>query len=94
MTGEQLKMEGIERVKANNKVWMVVADEAMWRLATTKLEFTTEDLKAIVCNPQHPNAYGAAFNTAARAGLIKRVGYRPSTSPSAHGRIVSVWTKA
>lgn len=94
MTGEQLKEEGIERIRGTNEEWLKYAEMAIKTLRLTKDEFTTDDLKPFVNAPNSPNSYGAAFNVAAKAGLIKRVGYRKSTSPSAHGRVVSVWAKA
>lgn len=40
------------------------------------------------------NAIGAAFSGAAKAGLIRRVGYGRSTAPSRHGGVQSIWSSA
>ena len=38
-----------------------------------------------------PNMIGARFNAAARAGIITKVGYRPSDRPSRHRAVIAVW---
>ena len=37
---------------------------------------------------------GARFNAAARAGLIVRVGYEPSTKANTHAHPVATWETA
>lgn len=54
--------------------------------------FTADDIRILdMKKPKHQNAWGSLFSLAARRKLIRRVGYRPSTNPSTHGRVVSVW---
>jgi hypothetical protein len=95
MSGEQLKLKGIERVKRHNREWMERANWIVPAIAQYG-SFTCDDVRSQakatgIGNPEHFNAWGALLNTLARQGKIRRVGYRPSTLPSTHGRIVSVW---
>jgi hypothetical protein len=91
--GEKLKDEGIQRVAGNNEEWMEAALRAIKAMAGCRYRstFTADNLRNWVVAPANPNAWGAVFSTAARQGLIERVGYRPSTTPSAHARVVAVW---
>lgn len=94
MSGTQLKLRGIDRVKRNNSEWMKRALSMVATMSISRNNFTIDDAR-FWCDcynaPSHPNAWGALLNTLARQGRIRRVGYRPSTLPSTHGRIVSVW---
>lgn len=72
-------------------------DEALDRLIARGGEFCADDLHDLVNVDQLPlsgghNVVGATFLRAAKAGRIRKVGYRPSTRPSSHGRVVAVWT--
>lgn len=98
MNGEQLKLAGIELVTSNNLSWM---DQALAILSTVsfrEVEFTSEDvrnacLSAGLPPPLHHNAWGALFNQASRRGIINRVGFRKNKIPSAHSRLVAIWSK-
>jgi len=94
--GEQRKHEGINRVSNNNVIWMDMVIPVIDALASTGAPFTAEDLrvecgKQQIPRPTHPNAWGAAFNTAAKMNLIERVGYDKNRLASAHARAVGLW---
>lgn len=95
MSGQQLKLRGIDRVAQWNRDWLNHAAMKAGEVVEAKAEFTSDDVRVHVVfycgNPGHPNAWGALLNSMAKSGRIRRIGYRPSTLPSTHGRIVSVW---
>lgn len=96
--GEQHKADGIEALGFTHAAWMEAATCVLESLANRGSEFTSDDLRREcdakwVCEPSHPNAWGAVFSKAAKAGLIERIGYRKSTLPSAHARVVAVWRR-
>lgn len=66
------------------------------RLAMERDEVTADDVRGVVTIPDgiRPVVVGAAMRDAADAGLIVRVGYRPSTRPIAHARPLTVWRLA
>lgn len=43
--------------------------------------------------PPHKRAYGPILNRAARAGLIRRQGYAPTSNPKAHCAPTTVWVR-
>ena len=92
MNAQQLKLRGIDRVTSNNRAWMNQASFAVEALSYGMDEFTSDDVRAH-CHlaPSHPNAWGALMSGMSHAGLIRRVGYRPSKLPSTRGRVVAVW---
>lgn len=72
--------------------WRHACDTTIQRLATRGDEFTADDVRAICGVVAHsPNAFGARFSAAAKAGIIRRVGYRKSLRPERAGGVVSVW---
>ncbi len=54
-------------------------------------EFTADDLHGKLPEPEHHNWYGVLVACARNAGLIERVGARPSKRPEANGRWLAVW---
>jgi hypothetical protein len=67
-------------------------EAAIRTLAATGRPFSSNDARAIhgVRGP----VVGAAFQAAARAGVIKKVGYETSTSPETHAHPVAQWVAA
>ncbi|MDX3006725.1 hypothetical protein PWY87_33975 [Kribbella solani] len=64
-------------------------------LAENGWDFTSDDVRQVVGEPDHPNRWGGVFLAARRAGLILPTGeVRPSTTPSRHGALVRVWRAA
>ena len=94
-TGEQLKLEGIERVADNNKLWIEWAVAEIVRLARANPMITSDDLRKSMREKNacgcHKNAIGAAFRIASRRGHIIRVAFSAAQTPSAHGRVVGAW---
>jgi hypothetical protein len=104
-TGQQLKKEGMKRVRESDPAW---ADQAnVWlRAIFKKLPkghiFTTEELR-LGCEdqglpaPHHPNAWGSVMGAFCREmvgdGAIRHTGYESATRPEAHGRMMRVYKK-
>ena len=95
-SGETLKREGIELVSGHNPDWVNAAMTEIVRLVALKPEITADDLRPFIDRagpPKHPNAIGAAFSGVAKSGLIRRVSFRKSDTPSNHSRYVTVWAR-
>jgi hypothetical protein len=77
--------------------WSEQAFEAIKLLAKRGGEFTSEDVLAITGLPsgdigQHKNnASGAIMNKAARAGIIRKVGYGTAKRKASHGAVLAIW---
>jgi len=69
---------------------------AALRLALERGTLTADDVRAVVAIPPgvRPVVVGAAVRYLAEAGIIRRIGYRPSTRAAAHARPLAVWTLA
>jgi hypothetical protein len=75
--------------------WKSAAESAIRELAATGLEFDAEDVRARVgVIASSPQALGAFFNAARRAGTIEPVGYRTATRPERHGGLLRTWRGA
>lgn len=74
--------------------WSDMAVETIRMTASIFGTVTSEDVRILLPVPPHHNAIGSAFSTASKMGIIKRIGYRQSTSPAAHGRVIAVWEEA
>jgi hypothetical protein len=73
--------------------WRDRADAWIAEMAATGVTFTADDMVACLGLPvaSSPNAVGARFLKAARAGTIVKIGYRPSTRASRRASVVAVW---
>lgn len=71
--------------------WHDAAVDQIHLLAMTREFFTCEDLRPLICEPAHPNHWGAAFLTASRRRLITRWDSRPSRTRSRRGGSLAVW---
>jgi len=90
---ELFKESGIEQVLAGEEAWNDEVRGFVGRFAHG-FQFTVDDVRPnIIVEPHHANCWGAAFNRLARAGLARRIGFRPSKTPSTHSRIVSIWER-
>ena len=98
--GERLRDEVLARVSdaAKNSPFIMAAHRAVATLASTRVEFTTDDVWALIGEgwaDAEPRALGAVMRGAARAGLIERTDrVRESSRPSCHRRPVAVWRSA
>jgi hypothetical protein len=91
MNGTELANAGTSKVARNNDEWMAEAYMELARRGASGEEFTSDDVRISLSTPPNPNCLGAAFRVLSRDGFIRRVGYRPATTPSAHARALSVW---
>jgi hypothetical protein len=69
---------------------------AALRVALDRAEVCADDVRAVVPIPGDisPKLVGVVFRDLADAGILRRVGFRPSTRPAAHARPLSVWQLA
>jgi hypothetical protein len=92
-----LKEYGMQLALDAQPVWADDAYETIKRLADCKIAFTSEDVIEIVGLPSggvgmnKNNATGAIMNKAARAGIIRKVGYTQATRKESHGSVHAVW---
>jgi hypothetical protein len=64
-------------------------------LASNGHEFTADEVRQVVGEPDVANRWGGVFLAARRAGLIEPTGsVRPSTTATRHGSLVRVWRAA
>lgn len=92
---EDAKQEGIARATANTSPdWATACRAAIELMAHRGIPFQAADLIAegLVDEPDHPARWGAAFNNAARAGVIEEAGYVRSKRATVHGSICKQWT--
>lgn len=93
---ENRKQQGMAQVDANaSDWWKHTADQAIEFLASTGEVFQTYDLASLgVCEPHHPNAWGARMAAAHKAGVIVPAGYGPSKRPTTAKSLVHLWRGA
>lgn len=91
--GEQRKSEGIARVEEHQPdAFRAMVDQAIAVLARRDVPFSSDDVRKLTAlEPHHPNAWGAAMVRASKRGLIRRVGFAKSTTPSRHAGVVANW---
>ena len=89
--GKALKDAGIKRVAAHNAEWLETA--RTWACVKCVNGMTgtvaADDMRQIMgkYEPTHPNAWGAVF----KSGEFEPCGWKASTTPSCHGRMIRVW---
>ena len=92
---EQAKADGITRATAHTDIdWAIACRQAITVMARRGIPFQAADLIAegLVDEPDHTARWGAAFNGAARAGLIEEAGFVKSKRATVHGSICKQWT--
>lgn len=92
---ETAKQDGIACATANTPPdWATACRAAIELLARRGQPFQAADLirEGLVDEPDHPARWGAAFNNAARAGVIEEAGYVRSKRATVHGSICKQWT--
>jgi len=88
-----LGKRGMSKVSTTCGWWSAEARETIAGLPPG-LAFTSDLLRERLQDPPHPNAVGAALNSAARSGVIQATGrFTPSLRPKGHGRKIQVWMK-
>lgn len=92
--GEARKADGIARAEANTAPdWGTACRAAIEVMARRGVPFQAADLIAegLVDEPDHTARWGAAFNSAARAGVIEEAGFVKSKRATVHGSICKQW---
>lgn len=91
--GEALKNQGMVRAyEAADGDWKNNWSQAIALLASIGEPFTSDEVREIAGAPwDHPNAAGALFHKAARAGLIRSIGYRKSERSTLHKHPLTLW---
>lgn len=87
---------GVEQADENTEDhWRAWALREITIMAGNGLEFTSDDIREVVGEPDHPNRWGGVWLAARRAGVIVPTGQvRPSTTATRHGSLVRVWRAA
>lgn len=91
---EAAKVDGIARATANTAPdWATACRAAIELMARRGTPFQAADLIAegLVDEPDSPARWGAAFNNAARAGVIEESGFVRSKRATVHGSICKQW---
>ncbi|MEU2316599.1 hypothetical protein ACFY7X_13560 [Streptomyces althioticus] len=91
---EAAKADGIARATANTQPdWATACRAAIELMARRGIPFQAADLIAegLIDEPDHPARWGAAFNNAARAGVIEEAGFVRSKRATVHGSICKQW---
>lgn len=85
------KDAGIDRVKENNAQWIKEARAVAMEILSIKGEICSDDVHEAFPPPAdaHPNVMGALMRDLG----LKAVGFRPTTRPSGHGRVIRVYRK-
>lgn len=88
--GKRLAARGMSAASNARPSDRAAVDAAIRRLAAEGKPFSANQARAIhhVRGP----VVGAAFQAAAKAGLIVKVGFEPSTDPGTHAHPVAMWT--
>ena len=101
ITGEILRDKGIEKaVDHANEThiqWSEQAFDFLMKYIKTSTEFMAEDVRqasiGIVPHPPSLRAWGGIIVRAAKAGLIKKTGFRNVKNIKAHCTPASIWAK-
>jgi hypothetical protein len=93
--GLSLKAKGQARAIRKADDWH---DMALEWLTEALGDFSADDLVEAIGLPNavatnRNNAVGAAFTSARRLGLIRRVGWIQSRRAESHGRVVALWSR-
>jgi hypothetical protein len=96
MSGYTLKEKGCSKVMDNTPDdWKDAALAIIKAMASSGMTFHAEDVRGLVGDPpNHPNAFGAVFNAAAKTGLIIRIGDVMAKRDNAHARRISLYKGA
>ena len=94
--GRAARDAGVDAVESRTPDWWRnLCDHVIAALAATGKEFSAVDVRALCGDPpNHFNAMGARFLAAARAGIVVRVGYRPSSRATLHAHPITIWRGA
>ena len=85
MTPHQLELSSVKRD------WIEEATETFLAFRHSLRDFTTDDIRPLLPEPENVNWVGILMAKLKNKGLVRRVSARPSERPEANGRLVSVW---
>lgn len=86
------KARGIDQAIANADPWSFESGlRLVLALALAGRPFTADNLAATGLVFDHPCRYGALLSVAHKAGIVRRLGYTPSTRNGRNGSVISVW---
>lgn len=91
---EEARDAGMARTVAAHPDDAARVDAAIRQLVKGGGEWTANELRPLLPTGVHQPVIGARVQAAARRGLIRRVGYRPSDKPNTHGHPVTIWRAA
>lgn len=78
--------------ESSKEEYFAAADLVIVELVNEGRPFTADDFRArMATEPRSSKWPGLAFNMAARQGLIKKSGYRESTTPSRNSGVIAIW---
>jgi hypothetical protein len=92
--GRRRRDAGVKAAGANTWTpWRISAENALQELIAAGAEFVSDDIIERTGEPplSSRNAVGALIQSAARRGLIRRVGYTQSRRASRNAAVVAVW---
>ena len=91
--GESRKRDALDTLEARREDLIVRARRAFLKALLCRGESTIDPVRELVPVPPEtsPKLFGAVPGRLARAGLIERASYRPTTRAEAHARPVSLW---
>lgn len=94
--GEALRDEALERLRTHRAELIGECRAAALRVVTQCGEVCADDVRALVAIPADvsPKLVGVVFRDLAKAGVLRRAGFRNSKRPAAHARPLSVWELA
>lgn len=87
--GIRLRDAGVKKVSSKNSDWLRHAQMMAKMIVSKKGSVCSDDIHAVCPPPSsaHPNVMGAVFR-----GLgLKVVGFKQTTRPSGHGRMIKVY---
>lgn len=97
LLGETLKAEGMARAEqSTDDWWRDTCDRAIDQAALTGRPFQAFDLCEWygLPEPRSANAWGPRLSAAAKRGVIRAVGYAPSSRPTTAKSAVRLWQGA
>ena len=94
--GRKRRDRGVQARGQRDPLFHAHAMAAIHELACCGGEFTSDDVHDRLggWTPTHVNSLGSAIHAAVSSGIIERVGYRQSTRPEAHARVIAVYRGA
>jgi len=90
LSGQEQKQLGMDQVTEHNPDFVAIVKHYAMEYAAEHGSVSADEVRAWAdkagITPKHPNAWGVVFRTG-----FEKIGYRPSTHPSSHGRIIAIW---